>query len=74
MVLLTNTAEKRARIALECLGLSEHFDAVYGADFMRPYCKPEEAAFEKVGGAVQVEFSTVPPYLCTLTLGWGCTS
>ena len=48
MVLLTNTAEKRARVALECLGLSEHFDAVYGADFMRPACKPEEAAFRKV--------------------------
>lgn len=31
MVLLTNTAEKRARIALQCLGLSEFFDTVYGA-------------------------------------------
>ena len=48
MVLLTNTAEKRARVALHCLGLSEYFDEVYGADFMRPSCKPEEAAFEKV--------------------------
>ena len=48
MVLLTNTAEKRARVALRCLGLSDYFDEVYGADFMRPACKPEKVVFEKV--------------------------
>ena len=30
MVLLTNTAEKRARVALRCLGLSQHFDEAGG--------------------------------------------
>jgi hypothetical protein len=40
------TAEKRAQVALECLGLGECFDAVYGAGFMSPACKPQAAAFK----------------------------
>ena len=44
----TNTREVEAEKALKCLGIREHFEHVYGADFMGDLCKPEEAAFQKV--------------------------
>lgn len=48
-VVFTNTAEKRARLALRCLGLDGAFDAVYGADFMgAETSKPSPEAFELV--------------------------
>ena len=48
-VVFTNTAEKRARVALRCLGLDGAFDAVYGADFMgAETSKPSPEAFEAV--------------------------
>jgi putative hydrolase of the HAD superfamily len=46
--IFTNTREVEAEKALKCLGIREHFEHVYGADFMGDMCKPEEAAFQKV--------------------------
>ena len=47
-ILMTNTREGPARRALACLGVSDLFAGVYGADFMGDTCKPEEGAFARV--------------------------
>ena len=47
-ILMTNTREGPARRALACLGVSDLFAGVYGADFMGDACKPEEGAFARV--------------------------
>ena len=47
-IVMTNTREGPARRALECLGISDLFAGVYGADFMGDACKPEEGAFGRV--------------------------
>ena len=46
MVLLTNASERRATIALECLGLNAIFTEVYGADFLGSKPKPKPEAFK----------------------------
>ena len=48
MLLMTNASEKRAKIALRCLGLDGMFHRVYGAAFMSPRAKPDEEAFRAV--------------------------
>lgn len=53
MVVLTNASERRARIALECLGLTRCFKHVFGAQFLRDAPKPKPEAFrstlDKIG-------------------------
>lgn len=44
----TNTREVEAEKALKCLGIREHFEKVYGADFMGDSCKPEARSFNAV--------------------------
>jgi len=44
----TNCREVEAQEALECLGVADLFDGIFGADFLGEVCKPEPAAFVKV--------------------------
>jgi putative hydrolase of the HAD superfamily len=54
MVVLTNASERRARIALECLGLTRCFKHVFGAQFLRDAPKPKPEAFRSTLDAVGV--------------------
>ena len=54
MVVLTNASERRARIALECLGLTRCFKHVFGAEFLRDAPKPKPEAFRSTLDAVGV--------------------
>mmetsp|Transcript_30407 Transcript_30407/g.40144 ORF Transcript_30407/g.40144 Transcript_30407/m.40144 type:complete len:294 (-) Transcript_30407:8-889(-) len=46
--IFTNASEGHAKACLECLGATEYFEGIIGADFLGDVCKPEEAAFSKV--------------------------
>jgi putative hydrolase of the HAD superfamily len=46
--IMSNCAEKEAKEALECLGVTKYFEHVYGADFMGDICKPDPKVFEDV--------------------------
>jgi FMN phosphatase YigB (HAD superfamily) len=45
MVVLTNASERRAKVALECLGLTACFRDVFGAAFLKDSPKPKPEAF-----------------------------
>lgn len=46
--IVSNCNEKEVMEALNCLGVSDLFERVFGAKAMLPYCKPEKEAFQKI--------------------------
>ena len=54
MVVLTNASERRAKVALECLGLTKCFRDVFGASFLKASPKPKPEAFRATLDAVGV--------------------
>ena len=54
MVVLTNASERRAKVALECLGLTRCFRDVFGASFLKSSPKPKPEAFRATLNAVGV--------------------
>ena len=54
MVVLTNASERRAKMALECLGLTSCFRDVFGAAFLKDFPKPKPEAFRATLDAVGV--------------------
>ena len=57
--IMTNCAEKQALECLDMMGVTHHFDKVFGANFMGTMCKPEEAAFQAVCDEIGVTPSDV---------------
>ena len=53
--IMTNCAETEAKSLLELLGISNHFNKIYGADFLGDICKPEKDAFEMVLRDIGIE-------------------
>ena len=53
--IMTNCAEKQAIEALDVLGITNHFDKIYGADFMEDICKPQKEAFLKVLNDINID-------------------
>ena len=54
MVVLTNASERRAKVALECLGLTACFRDVFGAAFLKDTPKPKQEAFRATLDAIGV--------------------
>ena len=54
MVVLTNASERRAKVALECLGLTACFRDVFGAAFLKDSPKPKPEAFRATLDAIGV--------------------
>ena len=54
MVVLTNASERRAKVALECLGLTACFRDVFGAAFLKDTPKPKPEAFRATLDAIGV--------------------
>ena len=54
MVVLTNASERRAKVALECLGLTKCFRDVFRASFLKASPKPKPEAFRATLDAVGV--------------------
>ena len=53
--IFTNCNEKQAIEALECLGIADCFNGIFGASFMGDHCKPEEIVYEQVLKELKVE-------------------
>ena len=45
---VSNCNETEVIEALDCLGITDCFERIYGAKAMLPYCKPEKEAFQKI--------------------------
>ena len=46
--IFTNCNEIQARSALECLGVADCFEGIFGASFMGEYCKPNPIVFQRI--------------------------
>ena len=64
--IVSNCNETEVMEALQCLGVADLFERVFGAKAMLPYCKPEKEAFEKILGEIGLIQGQVDPGECCM--------
>lgn len=63
---VSNCNEVEVTEALDCLGITDQFERIYGARAMLPHCKPEKEAFQKILDDIAENGESIDPSECCM--------